>query len=72
MGWSRAAAVSLAARQLLTGRGPSVEKVGHHLAFALDLDHTPALQLVRVGGQHLVHVCGDLGGKGGLDRSCMT
>lgn len=52
-------------RWLLTGRGPSVEEVGHHLAFALDLDHTPALQLVRVGGQHLVHVCGDLRGKGG-------
>ena len=52
-------------RWLLTGRGSSVEEVGHHLAFALDLDHTPALQLVRIGGQHLVHVCGDLRGKGG-------
>lgn len=46
--------------QLLTEWGPSVEEVGHHLAFALDLDHTPALQLVCVGSQHLVHVCGDL------------
>lgn len=46
--------------QPLTERGPSIEEVGHHLAFALDLDHTPALQLVSVGGQHLVHVCGDL------------
>ena len=46
--------------QLLTEWGPSIEEVGHHLAFALDLDHTPALQLVGVGSQHLVHVCCDL------------
>lgn len=65
-----AASVTLEARlpgtggqQLLTERGPSIEEVGHHLAFALDLDHAPALQLVRVGSQHLVHVCGDLWGK---------
>lgn len=50
----------IAGRQLLTERGPSVEEVGHHLSFALDLDHTPALQLVCVGSQHLIHVCGDL------------
>lgn len=49
--------------QLLTERGPPVEEVGHHLAFALDLDHTPALQLVCVGSQHLVHVRGDLRGQ---------
>lgn len=50
-------------QQLLTERGPSIEEVGHHLAFALDLDHAPALQLVCVGSQHLVHVRGDLWGK---------
>lgn len=62
-----AISVSLEARlpgitrwQLLTERGPPVEEVGHHLAFALDLDHTPALQLVSVGSQYLVHVRGDL------------
>lgn len=62
-----AVSISLEARlpgitgwQLLTERGPSIEEVGHHLSFALDLDHTPALQLVCVGSQHLVHVRGDL------------
>lgn len=46
---------------LLTEGRPSIEEVGHHLTLALDFDHTPALQLVCVGGQHLVHVCSDLG-----------
>lgn len=45
---------------LLTEGRPSIEEVGHHLTLALDLDHTAALQLVCVGGQHLVHVCSDL------------
>lgn len=33
----------IAGWQLLTERGPAIEEVGHHLAFALDLDHTSAL-----------------------------
>lgn len=60
-------------RHLLTEGRPSIEEVGHHLTLALDLDHTPALQLVCVGGQHLVHVCSDLRRhRKGEDRLSVT
>lgn len=58
---------------LLTEGRPSIEEVGHHLTLALDLDHTPALQLVCVGDQHLVHVCSNLRRqREGEDRLSVT
>lgn len=58
---------------LLTEGRPSIEEVSHHLTLALDLDHTPALQLVCVGGQHLVHICSNLRRhRKGEDRLSVT
>lgn len=58
---------------LLTEGRPSIEEVSHHLTLTLDLDHTPALQLVCVGGQHLVHICSNLRRhRKGEDRLSVT